>query len=162
MVQDITVRSARSSDARRIAEVFLAARRGALPYLPEIHSADETRRWIAHSVLETCEVWVGLKDGEVVGFVALNDQTFEHLYVLPDYQSAGVGSALLSKAKDLSQGKLTLWTFQRNLGARRFYENRRFRAVEFTDGSGNEEVEPDVRYEWQSSAGGEGRGPPDS
>jgi len=151
MVQDITVRHARSGDALRVAEVFLAARCGALPNLREIHTDDETKDWIAHIVFEACDVWVGLWDDAVVGFLALNDQTLEHLYVLPSYQSAGMGSALLSKAKDLSRGTLTLWTFQRNAGARRFYENRRFRAVEFTDGSGNEEAEPDVRYEWQFS-----------
>ena len=36
---------------------------------------------------------------------------------------------------------------QRNAGARRFYERNSFVAVEFTDGNGNEEREPDVRYE---------------
>lgn len=155
MVQDIAVRKAQSIDAFCIAEVFLAARRGALPYLPEIRSEEETRGWIADTVLETCDVWVGLRAGEVAGFLAVNGQTLEHLYVLPEHQSAGVGSTLLSKAKDLSQGRLTLWTFQRNFGARRFYENRGFRTVEFTDGSGNEEGEPDVRFEWHLSADGQ-------
>jgi putative acetyltransferase len=42
---------------------------------------------------------------------------------------------------------LRLWTFQRNAGARRFYERNGFAAVELTDGLGNEEREPDVRYE---------------
>ncbi|WP_298279395.1 hypothetical protein [uncultured Bradyrhizobium sp.] len=41
-----------------------------------------------------------------------------------------------------------LWTFQRNARARRFYEARGFVAVEQTDGSRNEEQEPDVRYLW--------------
>ena len=154
MGQDITVRKPQSGDALCIAALFLAARRGALSYLPEIHSDEETRDWIADVVLKTCEVWVGLSVGEVTGFVAVNDNILEHLYVLPKYQSAGVGNALLSKAKELSSGGLTLWTFQRNLGARRFYENRGFKAVEFTDGSGNEEAEPDVRYEWYLSADG--------
>ena len=43
---------------------------------------------------------------------------------------------------------MQLWTFQQNARARRFYEERGFRAVEFTDGEGNEEKTPDVRYEW--------------
>ena len=151
MVQDPALRRARPSDAPRIAEVFLAARRQALPYLREIHPDDETRTWIAETVLETCDVWVGLGNGAVVGFLALDGQSLEHLYVLPDHQSAGLGSALLSKAKDLSGGKLALWTFQRNTGARRFSENRGFTAVEFTDGRANEEAEPDVRFEWQNA-----------
>jgi len=43
---------------------------------------------------------------------------------------------------------LELWTFQVNDGARRFYERHGFRAVEVTDGAGNEERQPDVRYAW--------------
>lgn len=38
--------------------------------------------------------------------------------------------------------------FQLNDKARRFYERRGFVAVEFGDGTGNEEGEPDVRYHW--------------
>lgn len=41
-----------------------------------------------------------------------------------------------------------LWTFQRKARARRFYKARGFVAVEQTDGSRNEEKEPDVRYLW--------------
>jgi hypothetical protein len=44
---------------------------------------------------------------------------------------------------------LQLWTFQRNTAARRFYGRLGFVAVEQTDGSRNEEDEPDVRYRWQ-------------
>ena len=42
---------------------------------------------------------------------------------------------------------LRLYTFARNEGARRFYERHGFVAVAFGDGSGNQEGEPDVRYE---------------
>jgi ribosomal protein S18 acetylase RimI-like enzyme len=41
---------------------------------------------------------------------------------------------------------LQLWAFQSNARARRFYERHGFEAVEFTDGNGNEERWPDVRY----------------
>ena len=46
----------------------------------------------------------------------------------------------------------TLWTFQQNAGARRFYERHGLAAIEFTEGEGNEEKTPDVRYEWKPSA----------
>ena len=41
---------------------------------------------------------------------------------------------------------LSLWTFQRNAAARRFYERRGFTLVEETDGSRNMEKEPDALY----------------
>jgi hypothetical protein len=45
-------------------------------------------------------------------------------------------------------GGFRLWTFRRNEDARRFYERLGFCVVELTDGSGNEEREPDVLYAW--------------
>jgi ribosomal protein S18 acetylase RimI-like enzyme len=44
---------------------------------------------------------------------------------------------------------IRLYTFQENDGARRFYERHGFRAIEFGDGSNNEENCPDVLYEWR-------------
>jgi hypothetical protein len=35
--------------------------------------------------------------------------------------------------------------------ARRFYQQHGFVPAEFTDGSGNEEREPDIRFRWQTS-----------
>ena len=49
-------------------------------------------------------------------------------------------------------GSRQLWTFQDNARARRFYEARGFVAEEFTDGAGNEEKTPDVRYVWPGRA----------
>ena len=74
----------------------------------------------------------------------------DQLYVLPDAQGHGVGSDLL----EIAQGAfplLNLWTFQRNLRARRFYEANGFVAVRETDGATNEEKEPDVLYRWTRS-----------
>ena len=48
---------------------------------------------------------------------------------------------------------LQLWTFQRNLRARAFYEKLAFAPVRFTDGASNEEREPDVLYAWPGKPG---------
>ena len=50
--------------------------------------------------------------------------------------------------QDRQPDGFSLWTFQQNLRARRFYERHGFVAVEETDGLGNEERAPDVRYLW--------------
>jgi hypothetical protein len=48
---------------------------------------------------------------------------------------------------------MRLYAFQRNTRARSFYERRGFVAVAFGDGSGNEEGEPDVLYQWTPALG---------
>ena len=64
--------------------------------------------------------------------------------------SRGIGSALLEAAladAAASTPVLGLCTFARNARARRFYERHGCVAVALCDGTGNEEGEPDVRYE---------------
>jgi GNAT superfamily N-acetyltransferase len=50
------------------------------------------------------------------------------------------------KANDMSS--MLVWVLENNHHARRFYEARGFVVVEQTDGTGNEEKEPDARYLW--------------
>ena len=76
----------------------------------------------------------------------------EQLYVDPDGCGRGVGSAMVRLAKARYPDGLQLWTFASNIGARRFYERNGFAEVERTDGQGNEEGEPDVRYRWTPPA----------
>lgn len=98
------------------------------------------------------EVWVAEEGGRVVGFAAIGDDMLRHLWVHPAAQNRGFGTALLALAKERRPGGLQLWVFQKNVGARRFYERHGFRLVALTDGRGNEEGEPDALYEWQPAA----------
>jgi ribosomal protein S18 acetylase RimI-like enzyme len=70
-------------------------------------------------------------------------------YVHPEAQNQGVGATLLTVAKERRPRNLRLWVFQKNVGARRFYERHGFSLVRLTDGRGNEELEPDALYEWR-------------
>jgi GNAT superfamily N-acetyltransferase len=65
--------------------------------------------------------------------------------VLPEAQGRGLGTALLQVAQNTFD-RLQLWTFQRNVPARRFYEARGFALVQETDGAQNEEKGPDALY----------------
>ena len=147
----IKLRPAQSADAPVIAELFAASRRDALPYLPELHTDDDTRDHFANVVMTRCAVWLAEENKRVVGFMAWNSTSgyIDHLYVLPDFYRRGVGTHLLDKAKELSGGKILLYAFQRNERARAFYEHHGFRATWFGDGAENEEREPDVLYEWR-------------
>ncbi|SNR94235.1 L-amino acid N-acyltransferase YncA [Streptosporangium subroseum] len=150
MSPGVHVRRDRSGDAERIAEVFLAAR-GQMTYLPDLHTDEETRAWISHIMIPGHEVWVAEQHGQIAGFAALNIHWLEHLYVAPDAQGHGIGTALLTQAKKARPNLLILHVFQQNTGARRFYERHGFTLTTLGDGSDNEEKVPDARYDWRGT-----------
>lgn len=142
----MNIRRARHDDWPELAAIFLAAR-ATMTYLPALHTDDETRAFIK-SVVETQDVRVAEAQGRPIGFAALEPGWLHHLYVAPPSHNAGAGSFLLAKAKaELPQG-FSLWTFQANLGARRFYERHGLTEARRTDGE-NEENLPDILYEWR-------------
>jgi GNAT superfamily N-acetyltransferase len=143
----VEIEPATPADADAVAATFGAARRTAMPWLPRLHTEAEDRRYFA-GVISDCLVLVVRREDQPIAFIALKDDMVEHLYVRPEAQRAGIGSALLDAAKAHRPAGLRLWTFQHNDGARAFYARAGFVEVELTDGSANEEREPDVLLAW--------------
>lgn len=146
------VRPARTDEKQALAELFQRSRSG-MTYVPRV--PDEALTRIADDIVEQHEeVWVAEEDDRPLGFLAIRRsrtdgwETLERLYVDPEAQNRGVGTALLDKAKALRPDGLSLWVFQKNEGARRFYERHGFRLVKRTDGADNMEREPDALYRW--------------
>ncbi|MEM7022974.1 MAG: GNAT family N-acetyltransferase [Pseudomonadota bacterium] len=146
------LRRALPVDSVAVAEIHIAARRRAMPYLPELHSDAEIHAWVRGTLITRAEVWLAETGEHPSGYMALVGQTLDHLYVAPEQQGRGIGSMLLKKAKMLRPDGLQLYAFQRNHRARAFYEARGFKAVAFSDGADNEEKEPDVLYQWPARA----------
>jgi ribosomal protein S18 acetylase RimI-like enzyme len=115
------------------------------------HPIEEQRAYLDEQVVPNNEVLVVLAEAEIVAFLAFTSETIAQLYVHPAHQGKGIGSALLSHAKERSTGRLRLFTFERNAGARRFYERHGFRLV----GRGFEETWQlaDLEYEWRREPG---------
>jgi len=148
----LTLRRATAEDAVAVAEVWLRAFASAYAF-PHAHTDDDVRRWIREEVVPGTETWVGQDDRGVVGFIALAPGWVEHLYVDPVAQGEGVGRRLLELAMTRdTTGELQLWTFQVNDRARRFYARNGFIEVERTNGTSNEERQPDVRLVWRREA----------
>ena len=140
-----------ADEMREAARVHRAAFDDRIPWLAGLHTPEEDERFFETSVFVQCAVWGAFVGDRLVGFIGFRIGWIDQLYVLPDFQGQGVGSALLGIARS-REPELSLWTFQRNDQARRFYERRGFVAVEQTDGSANDEREPDVRYRWRRKA----------
>ncbi len=139
------IRRATHDDARAISDLFVRVR-DEMTYLPRI--VDEHRPLLGGWFLDRDEIWVAEQSGAVIGFLGLNGEEVSHLYVDQRAQGSGVGAALLDHAKRLRPARLQLWVFQKNTGARRFYERHGFKLFKLTDGAGNMEHEPDALYEW--------------
>ncbi|HEX4183028.1 MAG TPA: GNAT family N-acetyltransferase [Caulobacteraceae bacterium] len=122
--------------------------RTSLPFLPDLHTADEDLLFFRDHVFPTNDVWVVDEGGALIAYTARGDGWLNQLYVHPDHQGRGLGDALLAEAMQ-GVDHLQLWAFQQNTRARRFYEKRGFKLVKLTDGSGNEERTPDALYEWR-------------
>ena len=116
-----------------------------LPFLPDLHTAEQDLRFFRDTVFVQCEVWVA---GPIEGFIAFRDGWIDHLYIRPDRQRHSIGRALLERAMR-THSALRLWVFQRSTDAISFYRSQGFREIERTDGSRNEEREPDILMEWR-------------
>jgi GNAT superfamily N-acetyltransferase len=133
--------------------VFARSRRFALASLAVGLDDAEIRRWMSDDVVGRTDTWVAELDGTVVGMMVLDGGRaggwIEHLYLDPAWIGRGLGEQFVGIARSRHPAGLQLWTFQVNEPARRFYERLGFRAVEHTDGAGNTERAPDVRYQWE-------------
>jgi GNAT superfamily N-acetyltransferase len=147
------LREGRPGDGALVADVFVAAR-AEMRYLPVLHSHDEHVAFFSTLVLPSSRVTVAEVGGAPVAFSALKDGWLDHLYVTPAHQGHGIGGALLGRAMRQSPGGLSLWAFAANRRAVAFYQRAGFVEVLQTDGSGNEERQPDVQLRWAGPPGG--------
>lgn len=117
----VFLRGGSQRDADPLTALYLPSRTLAMPWLISPHDEAATRWWMEHVVLATQRFWTA----------HLGDQL-----------------VLLEAAKQAIPGGLRLHVFTRNVRARRFYQSAGFVLVEQSDGSTNDEHEPDCTYTW--------------
>ena len=88
--------------------------------------------------------WVAIEDDAVVGFVLVEDDVVDRLYIDPDYQRRGVGAALLKAAR--ADGATWLWVDEHSAEGRAFYEKNGFRWDGTSIPGYNFPEEPLLRY----------------
>ncbi|MEA2000447.1 MAG: GNAT family N-acetyltransferase [Actinomycetota bacterium] len=86
------------------------------------------RRQIAERWLPMAETLVYESGGRVVGFLSLIGNEVGGIFVDPDHQGRGIGSALMDGARD-SRPFLELGVFEANSTGRRFYDSYGFEPV---------------------------------
>lgn len=157
LTDDLALRPAHPADLPELAELYIATRRASTPQMPAaVPDDDGIRAWFADTGLVgsggTKEIWIaetgGTSDGEILGFAVLDAGWLDSLYVGPQHQARGIGSALLDVVKSVRPDGFALWVFASNASARGFYHRHGLVELEHTDGSANDERSPDVRMAW--------------
>lgn len=143
------IRPAELNEAEAIADIYISSFKKALPTVKLAHQDQEIRQWFKEVVLPKGGTWVAEDNSQLIGFMTIEGDVLDELYLTPEAQGHGVGSALLEKAKQIYPNGLKTYTFQVNTTARNFYEKHGFKAIRFTDGERNEEHEPDILYIWK-------------
>jgi RimJ/RimL family protein N-acetyltransferase len=145
------LRAAEPADAERVAEVLIESREALMPFAPSVHTKAQLRKWVRDVLLPGTKTTVAVVSNIVIGVIAVSEKEgqgwVEQLYIHPTHIGQGIGSKLLASAVATMPGPVRLYTFQQNARSRKFYERHGFVAVEFSDGSTNEERCPDVLYE---------------
>lgn len=103
----------------------IAARAALSSYGPRM---PEFRDWFVETQpLEPAdERIVAVRNQTVAGFLDLIGSHISNLFVDPQHQGQGIGTALMAEAERRSAGDLTLTVFTSNPGARRLYERLGF------------------------------------
>lgn len=146
---DLVLRPAVPEDADPLADLFIAAREAAHPSMPRsVHTSGEIRAWFEQLLESSRETWVAERHAELVGYIVLDPEWLDSIYVRSDVTGEGIGTVLLDLAKSLRPDGFGLWVFQTNEGAQRFYRRHGLVEIRRTDGADNEEQAPDIELAW--------------
>jgi ribosomal protein S18 acetylase RimI-like enzyme len=152
MAQGFIIREYQAADFDAVTILWRISREKSLPefQLEKGHFFYEDRNYFQNFVVKNNQVWVVETEKQPVGFMAMNKDFIDQLYIDPDYQRQGIGKLLIDFAREQSSDHLWLYTLQINFIARTFYEKNGFVAEKFGV-SPPPESEPDVEYHWRKS-----------
>lgn len=117
------IRKLQKVDINRVADIWLKTNLKAHFFIPEQY-------WISNyefvkEMLPQAEVYVYEDDKMIQGFIGINDEYIEGIFVSDEMQSRGIGKMLLDYIKD-KKDRLQLKVYQKNVGAMSFYQREGF------------------------------------
>ncbi len=143
------IRLYKIEDFEPITRLWFDAQTVAMPKLMKRmnYEFEDACEFFSRVVITENQIWVYEQDGIPLGFLAIQGDFVDRLYVDPEHHRQGIGQALLMKARQLLPKHMWLYTHVANKMARAFYEKNGFVAEKFGV-SPEPESEPDVEYHW--------------
>ena len=117
------IRKLQKVDINRVADIWLKTNLKAHFFIPEQY-------WISNyefvkELLPQAEVYEYEDDKMIQGFIGINDEYIEGIFVSDEMQSRGIGKMLLDYIKD-KKDRLQLKVYQKNVRAMSFYQREGF------------------------------------
>ena len=117
------IRKLQKADINRVADIWLKTNLKAHLFISEQY-------WISNyefvkELLPQAEVYVYEDDKMIQGFIGINDEYIEGIFVSDEMQSRGIGKILLDYIKD-KKDRLQLKVYQKNVRAMSFYQREGF------------------------------------
>ena len=96
------------------------------PEFVALHTPERQARYLAEKLSNGSRLFLLRQDGEAVGVATVAGSLIEDLYILPECQNRGLGTALLRYAARQCDGAPTLWILENNTEAERLYRREGF------------------------------------
>lgn len=117
------IRKLQKTDINRVADIWLKTNLKAHYFIPEQYWTNNYE--VVKEMLPQADVYVYEDDKIIQGFVGINDEYIEGIFVSDEMQSRGIGKMLLDYIKD-KKDRLQLKVYQKNVGAMSFYQREGF------------------------------------
>ena len=117
------IRVLQKADIERVVDIWLDTNLKAHYFIPRQYWKDNID--LVKEMLPQAEVYVYENDCLIEGFIGLNDEYMEGIFVRDEMQSQGIGKLLLNFVKE-KKTKLYLNVYQKNTHAIRFYQREGF------------------------------------
>ena len=117
------IRELRKTDINKVADIWLDTNIKAHYFIPVQYWQSNFE--LVKDLLLQATVYVYEDNQEIQGFVGLNDEYIEGIFVSDKTQSQGIGKSLLNYVKD-KKNKLFLNVYQKNTQAIFFYQREGF------------------------------------
>ena len=117
------IRELRKADINKVANIWLDTNITTHYFIPAQYWQNNFE--LVKELLLQATVYVYEHNQEIQGFIGLNDEYVEGIFVSDEMQSQGIGKALLNYAKD-KRSKLLLNVYQKNTRAISFYQREGF------------------------------------
>lgn len=117
------IKKLQKTDINRVADIWLKTNLKTHYFIPEQYWTNNYE--VVKEMLPQAEVYVYEDDKIIQGFVGINDEYIEGIFVSDEMQSRGIGKMLLDYIKD-KKDRLQLKVYQKNVRAMSFYQREGF------------------------------------